>query len=81
MIFNFHAVVAIAVAFQLLCCQRRTLAASRSVDVFLPIRTSLAVFVGRLVGVVPWLSFSHKFVVIILSVWIPTTIPPLPRAP
>ena len=60
MIFNFHAVVAIAVAFQLLSGQRRAFAPCRSVDVFLPIRTSLAVFVGRLVGVVSWFSFAHS---------------------
>ena len=62
MIFNFHAVVAIAFAFQLLLAECRTFAPCRSVYVFLPVRTSLAIFVGRLVGVVSWLSFCHKFV-------------------
>ena len=60
MIFNFHAVVAIAVAFQLLSGQRRAFAPCRSVDVFLPIRTSTAVLVSRLVGVVSWFSFAHS---------------------
>lgn len=60
MVFHFHAVVAVALALQLLSGQRRAFAPRRFVDVLLPIRATLAVLVSRLVGVVSWFSFAHS---------------------
>ena len=59
MIFNFYAVVAVAATLQYVAVERLALTAHFTVNVFLVVRTSFAVLVSGLVGVVSLFSFSH----------------------
>ena len=58
-ILHLHAVVAVALALQFVAVERLAFTADFARDVFLVVRTSVAVLVGRLVRVVSWFSFTH----------------------
>ena len=62
-VFHFHAVVAVALALQFVAIKRFTFTSDFTCNIFLIVRTSVAVLVGRLVGVVSWFSFAHSPVI------------------
>ena len=59
-IFYLHAVVAVALAFQLVTIERAAFTSDFAVAILLIVWTSVAVLVGWLIGVVSWFSFSHS---------------------
>ena len=59
-ILHLYAVVAVALALQQVAVKRLTLTAHLARGVLLIVRTSVAVLIGRLVGVVSRLSFAHS---------------------
>ena len=59
-ILHLYAVVAIALALQRVAVKRLALTTHLACGVLLVVRASVAVFIGRLVGVVSWFAFSHN---------------------
>jgi hypothetical protein len=55
-----YAVVAVALALQFVTIERTAFTSDFAIAIFLVVWASVAVLVGRLVGVVSWLSFSHS---------------------
>lgn len=59
-ILHLYAVVAVALALQRVAVKRLAFTADFARCVLLIVRTSVAVLIGRLVGVVSWFPFAHS---------------------
>lgn len=59
-----YAVVAVALTLQRVAVKRLALTAHLARGVLLVVRASVAVLIGRLVGVVPWFPFAHSFLIL-----------------
>ena len=70
-ILHLYAVVAIALALQRVAVKRLALTANLACGVLLVVRASVAILIGRLVGVVSWFFFAHSslFFKILMRRW------------
>ena len=55
-----YAVVAVALALQFVTIERTAFTSDFAIAIFLVVRASVSVLIGRLVGVVSRLSFAHS---------------------